>query len=119
MKESNFSQMKHLLYPLISLLFWVATIHSSHAQERIPPYFDSAMDWDEQIPTPAEHFGWEPGTWHLTPYQIADYLSTIAEKSDRAVMFEYARRAEGPHAARWVEGGYERARVAFLGKIVL
>ncbi|WP_376693623.1 M14 family zinc carboxypeptidase [Wenzhouxiangella sp. EGI_FJ10409] len=49
---------------------------------------------DEEIPTPAEVLGFEPGERHPRHHQVVDYLSRLAAHSDR-VMIEEIGRSHG------------------------
>lgn len=40
-------------------------------------------EFDENIPTPAEVLGFDPGEWHPRHDQMVSYLETLAEVSDR------------------------------------
>lgn len=57
-------------------------------------YYLPEADYDQDITTPAEYFGFQVGEWHLRPDQIVGYLTRLAEESDRVEIQEYARSHE-------------------------
>ncbi len=57
-------------------------------------YFPEEVEFDPDIPTPKEHFGFEVGEWHLRHEQTVGYLKRLAEVSDRMEILEYARSHE-------------------------
>ena len=57
-------------------------------------YFPAEIEFDPEIPTPKEHFGFEVGEWHLRHEQTVSYLKRLAEVSDRMEIIEYARSHE-------------------------
>jgi hypothetical protein len=46
------------------------------------------------IPSPESFLGYQVGEWHVTHDQLVSYMKLIAEKSDRAIIEEYARSYE-------------------------
>jgi hypothetical protein len=54
-------------------------------------YFLPGIEFDDHIPSPGEFLGYQPGEWHLNHTLLVQYMHLIAEKSDRAVIYEYAR----------------------------
>ncbi|MEM9835122.1 MAG: M14 family zinc carboxypeptidase, partial [Bacteroidota bacterium] len=57
-------------------------------------YYLPELDYDPNIPTPAEYLGWQIGEWHISHDLMQSYLRTLAAASDRIVMDEYARSYE-------------------------
>jgi hypothetical protein len=45
---------------------------------------DADLTYDPQIPTPESVLGFEVSSWHARPDQLVEYLSRLAEVSDRA-----------------------------------
>ncbi len=53
--------------------------------EPVDYYLPDGGPYDEAVPTPGEHFGFEVGEWHLRPDQIESYLRALAAaRPDRA-----------------------------------
>ncbi|WP_221031303.1 DUF4350 domain-containing protein [Actomonas aquatica] len=48
------------------------------AGEPLDYFLSDGGPYDESVPTPAEHFGFEVGEWHLRPDQIESYLRALA-----------------------------------------
>ena len=58
------------------------------AGEPISYYLPDGGPYDERVPTPAEHFGFEVGEWHLRPDQIETYLRALAAAAPDRARFE-------------------------------
>jgi hypothetical protein len=54
-------------------------------------FFLPETEYDDHIPSPGEFLGYQPGEWHLNHTLLVHYMQLLAEKSDRAVIYEYAR----------------------------
>lgn len=67
---------------------------SSTAQEPLSYYLPDDVTYDKKIPTPDQYFKQQLGEWHLTHGQILNYMHEIADISDRAILYEYARSYE-------------------------
>ncbi|MEE4178340.1 MAG: M14 family zinc carboxypeptidase [Bacteroides sp.] len=50
--------------------------------------------YDSTIQSPETYFGFQVGEWHLDHGQLLAYLQYLAEKSNRAILYEYARSHE-------------------------
>ncbi|MFO7924116.1 MAG: M14 family zinc carboxypeptidase [Bacteroidales bacterium] len=74
------------------LIFLVLFVHLN-AQVEIS-YFLPETDYNSNIPSPEEFLGYQIGDWHLNHTLLAQYMNIIAEKSDRAMIYEYARSYE-------------------------
>ena len=86
--------MKFYLLPFL-LLFSIST--SLTAQEIEPSleyYLPQDIEYDSDIPTPAEVIGHEIGTWHITHDKLVYYMRAVAEASDRIEYYEYAHTYE-------------------------
>lgn len=57
-------------------------------------YYLPATDYNQDVSSPAEYYGFQVGEWHLRPDQIVGYLTLLAEESDRVEIREYARSHE-------------------------
>ncbi|WP_167613578.1 M14 family metallopeptidase [Maribellus sediminis] len=74
---------------IVLLLFFV-----SSAQEKMDYFLPGDVSYNPEIPTPEAFFNQQMGEWHLTHDQVLNYIKTINELSDRAIMYEYARTYE-------------------------
>ena len=54
-------------------------------------YYIPDIDYDERITTPEEFLDYQIGEWHINHALLAHYMHIIAEKSERAMIYEYAR----------------------------
>lgn len=57
-------------------------------------YLPEDTKLNPDIPTPESFLGFQVGEWHVSHDQLVSYMRLIAEKSDRAVLEEYARSYE-------------------------
>jgi len=64
------------------------------AQEGMDYYLPAEVSYNLDIPTPEQFFKQELGEWHLTHDQVLNYMNEIANISDRAIIYEYARSYE-------------------------
>ena len=65
------------------------------AGEPVNYYLPEGGPYDERVPAPAAHFGFEVGEWHLRPDQIEGYLRAIAAAApDRATFEVYGHTHE-------------------------
>ncbi|MGY6587381.1 MAG: M14 family metallopeptidase [Wenzhouxiangella sp.] len=71
--------MHKTLLALTLVLFSISVVSRAVAGLGLPADFEP----DPAIPTPAEVLGFEPGEWHPRHDQIVDYLTELAERSDR------------------------------------
>lgn len=76
--------MKYILVFFALLL----TNYNSSAQKKVLTYYLPDVQYDANIPTPEEVFGFQVGERHLTSDLIKIYLEKVAEKSDR-IRLEY------------------------------
>ena len=84
------SKMKYLLCVLFSMLLGLGLL----AQKEPLTYFLPAIEYDQNIPTPEQFFGFQIGEWHLTHDRQYQYIKMLAEKSPRVKLVEYARSYE-------------------------
>ena len=54
-------------------------------------YYLPEINYDETIPSPEEFLDYQIGEWHINHTQLVGYMNLIAERSDRAMIYEYAR----------------------------
>ncbi len=54
----------------------------------------NGINYNPDIPKPAEVLGHEVGEWHVTHDKLVFYMRTLAEKSDRVQIQEYGRTFE-------------------------
>ncbi len=57
-------------------------------------YLPEGVEYNPDIPKPAEVIGFEPGAWHLRHDQLVRYLETVADASDRMVLTRYGQSHE-------------------------
>lgn len=57
-------------------------------------YYLPDIQYDQNIPTPEQFFGFQIGEWHLTHDRQYQYMKMLAEKSPRVQLVEYARSYE-------------------------
>ncbi len=62
--------------------------------ERPLTYFLDDIEYDASIPSPKDFLGYQIGEWHLNHALLAQYIEKVAEASDRAIIYEYARSHE-------------------------
>jgi len=69
-------------------------ILACNAQEKMDYFLPGDVTYNQGVPTPEQFFKQQLGEWHLTHGQVLSYMNKIAEVSDRAIMYEYARSYE-------------------------
>lgn len=79
---------KNLLLFLLLFIFF-----RSGAQVDLS-YYLPEIQYDQSIPTPEEFLGYQIGEWHIQSAPLVYYMQVIAERSDRAMIYEYARSYE-------------------------
>lgn len=79
---------------LFALLGLFMAINVGTAQADLNYYLPKHVNYDINIPTPKQVLGYEVGDWMVSHDQLINYMKTIAETSDRAVLVEYARSYE-------------------------
>ena len=58
-------------------------------------FLSGEISYDENLPTPADHFGFAPGDRHLYHHELTSYMRRLAEASPRLRAYEYARSYGG------------------------
>ena len=72
-------------------------------------YWPADVEFDENIPTPKEFFGFGVGVRHLSHAQVAGYAKEIAKTSDRVSIQQYGKTHGGrPLLLLTVTGGKNR-----------
>ena len=82
--------MKNNLLLFLSIVFSI----SVNCQEVLDDFLPSDIKYKPEIPTPLQFFGHEPGEWHLSHDKLYEYITELANKSDRAMWEEYGRSYE-------------------------
>lgn len=82
--------MRYILFAFLGLLIWP----SLKAQD-LSYYFPGQSSYNPEIPAPADFLGYEVGEWHVSHDQLAFYMKTLAEKSDRVALVEIGKTHEG------------------------
>ncbi len=67
---------------------------SGVATQKPLTYFLPDMAYEESIPTPEDFLGFQVGEWHMHHGQLVQYMQIVADHSDRAILYEYARSHE-------------------------
>lgn len=83
---------KTLLILLFFALFHPFHLYSQNSSDvTLHYYLPDDVEYNEEIPTPAEIIGHEVGEWHVNHDKLVAYMYAIAEASDRVTITEYAR----------------------------
>ncbi len=83
--------MKHLSSLLYCLLgVWMTT----NAQAVDLTYYLPNIKYNPAIPSPQQALGYQVGEWHVSHDQLLGYMKTVAERSERVLLKEYARSHE-------------------------
>ena len=81
---------------LVGFILFGFGFSTCYAQSNSPTsYWPSGVEFESSVPTPKQHFGFEVGTYHLRHDQLADYVRTLAEKSDRFKLIQYGKTHGG------------------------
>ena len=78
---------------LLVLLFLIFQSIPSNGQKGMEYYLPTG-EYADDIPTPMDILGYNPGDWHVTHDQLVTYLKALDAVSDRIEMREYARSHE-------------------------
>ena len=76
---------------LIVLIALIGLNTPAHARVDLSYYLPEGTTYDPNIPTPESFFGFQIGDWHLRHDLIVNYMHTLAERSDRIVLTQYAQ----------------------------
>jgi len=79
---------------IISTLFAATVVLTLNAQQSMNYFLPEDVEYNKNIPTPEEFFKQQMGEWHLTHYQVLNYMQHIANLSGRAIINEYSRSHE-------------------------
>lgn len=80
-----------------TLLLAILTVNAVllKSQTTFDYYLPQNINYNKDIPSPSEYFGFEPGEWHLSHDKLYSYMLELAKVSDRAIWEEYAKSYEG------------------------
>jgi hypothetical protein len=67
---------------------------SGYSQTPLSYYLPTDVEYDESIPDPNQHTGYQIGDWHFNYDQVLSYARIVAHSSDRVTLIEYARSWE-------------------------
>lgn len=84
--------MKALSISLLTILMFFSSPFCQAGQPL--SYYLPEGEYDPSIQTPEAFFGFQVGEWHLDHGQLLSYVQYLAAKSDRAILYEYARSHE-------------------------
>ena len=76
---------------LIVLIALIGLSTPAHARVDLSYYLPEDITYNPDIPTPEAFFGFQIGDWHLRHDLIVNYMHTLAERSDRIVLTQYAQ----------------------------
>jgi len=79
---------------LNTTFYTIFIVLMSISQEKMDYFLPNDVDYNKNIPTPAQFFNQSLGEWHLNHDQIMYYMREIAGISKRAILKEYARSYE-------------------------
>ena len=79
---------------ILIALFTTFVMFCTNAQEGLDYFLPDNVSYDKDIPRPDQFFKQQLGEWHLTHDQILNYMKEIANISERAIIYEYARSYE-------------------------
>ena len=79
---------------LVLLAFSLLFFHPECQADKPLTYYLPEGEYDPAIMAPEAFFGFQIGEWHLDHGQLLAYIQYLAEKSDRAIVYEYARSHE-------------------------
>ncbi|MBZ9651641.1 M14 family metallopeptidase [Psychroflexus montanilacus] len=84
--------MKYLLFAIAVFLGIAAQAQSIALEDYLP----TEVSYNQDIPKPSEVLGYVPGEWHVTHDKLVQYMTAIAESSDRISIenrgFTYEKR---------------------------
>ncbi|MFP4690364.1 MAG: M14 family zinc carboxypeptidase [Bacteroidales bacterium] len=87
--------MKHIFIKaavVISLMLGFAVLQLQ--ANRPLTYFLEDIPYDDNVPSPEDFLGYQPGEWHIQHALMVQYMERIAETSERAMIYEYGRTYE-------------------------
>ncbi len=75
-------------------LFALGFTTASGSEGKPLNFFLDDIPYDDNVPSPGDFLGYQIGEWHLHHALLAQYMELIAESTDRAIIYEYARSHE-------------------------
>ena len=83
------------MYKLLFVLF-IPSLLLSNGMDKISLdyYLPKAQSYNDQITTPKDFFGFQPGEKHIQHYQLVAYLKQLAGESDRISIEQYGETYE-------------------------
>ncbi len=82
--------MKLYLLPFLIVFSFSTSLAAQDIEPSLEYYLPQDIEYDSDIPTPAEIIGHEIGTWHITHDKLVYYMRAVAEASHRVEYYEYA-----------------------------
>jgi hypothetical protein len=79
---------------IISIFFYAVILINVYGQNKPLTYYLPDIQYNLEIPAPMDVLGFQIGDWHVSHDQLYYYMKTLAEKSDRVILKEYARSHE-------------------------
>jgi hypothetical protein len=81
------------MHKKLILFFLLFIICRVNAQVNLD-YYLPVIDYNKEIPVPGDFLGYQVGEWHINHSMLVSYMEIIAQRSDRAIIYEYARSYE-------------------------
>ena len=78
---------------IFSLVLAAGVFSAAAGRAAVPPleyFLPVGTNYDPGVPTPEQFFGFQPGEWHLSSFQIVAYLEAVAVAAPGRVKFEVA-----------------------------
>lgn len=83
-------------FRIISSAFALVLISlTGFSQTSLEYYLGNQVTYKKDVPTPAEHLGYNVGEWHVSHDQLVSYFNALAQKSPRVKYQIYGRTHEG------------------------
>lgn len=79
---------------LIILAFTSLLQLTLSGQSKELSYFLGEDKYEQNIPSPEEYLGYQPGDWHISHHELLAYFKTMATASENAQFVEYGRSYE-------------------------
>lgn len=79
---------------LILICQFIYLSFAAYAQGNNESYYLPDINYNKEIPSPGEFFGFGVGEWHLDPSQVRAYMMHLSRLSERVEYYEYGKSHE-------------------------